>query len=187
MRVHHPIAEIESLSKEEMVTFTPEKKFGITDSLGTSMGSKWPQRVTLDASQFKHILEAVRNELLQWTIELEKRGIKGEDMNFDEKEKQLATNVHIERFAGVFGTVTNSQVAVNDYSSVHQLLIDRNIPKTERRELEDIIDELKTAPPDKKPSLIARAEAWLVKHGPALETGAEMVGKVIKGLSGQHH
>jgi hypothetical protein len=36
----------------------------------------------------------VKNELLQWTVELEKRGINGEDMNFDEKEKQLASHRH---------------------------------------------------------------------------------------------
>jgi hypothetical protein len=184
LRTHQPIAEIEMLASEETVSFTPDKKFAIRDSLGGRIGSDWPQRVTLNPGQFKAILEAVRNELLQWTIKLEKRGIKGEDMNFDEKEKQLATNVHIEKFTGVFGNVNNSQVAVNDYSSLAKLLIDQNVPTKERRELEDILEELKTAPPEKKKGLIAKAEGWMVKHGETLGTGAELVGKFIKGVSG---
>ena len=132
-------------------------------------------------------MEAVRDELLQWTVKLEKKGIKGEDMNFDEKEKQLATNVHIENLHGVFGNVTNSQVAVNDYGSVVKLLIDHNVPKSERRELEDILDELTTAPPDKKPSLIARAEGWIVKHGPLLGAAAEILHKTIGGPTSHPH
>ncbi len=177
-----PIAEIENLSKDEFAVTTLPEQIPVQNSLGYI--SDRPQRLIIACSQFKTIVESVRDELLQWTITLEKRGIKGEDMNFDEKEKQLATNVNIEKFTGVFGNVTNSQVAIHDYGSICKLLIDHNLPKNERRELEDILDELKTAPPEKKPSLIARAEGWLVKHGPALGTGAEALGKFIKGLSG---
>ena len=50
----------------------------------------WPQRLLVETSEFKRILEAVTNRLLQWTLELETRGIKGEDMNFNEEEKQAA-------------------------------------------------------------------------------------------------
>jgi hypothetical protein len=74
--------------------------------------SDWPQRFVVTGSQFRKIVEAVTDELLQWTTELEKRGIKGEEMNFDEKEKQSATNqiFNIQKL-GVLGNVINSQVA----------------------------------------------------------------------------
>jgi hypothetical protein len=177
-----PIAEIENLSKGESLTMTLAKQIPVRDSLGTGMGSQWPQRVIIAGSEFKNILEAVRNELLQWAVELEKRGINGEGMNFDEKEKQSAANQVFNVFGNVHGTVgniSNSQVTVYDYSSVQQLLIDRKIPKQERRELEDILDELKEAPAEKKPSLIKRGEDWIVKHKEFLETAAEAVGKAI--------
>jgi len=181
IRAHQPIAEIEMLAQEKEVSYTPEKNFPITDSLGTSMGSQWPQRVTINPGQFKGILEAVRNELLRWAIELEKRGIKGEDMNFDETEKQSASNqvFNIGTVHGTVGNITNSQVTLYDYSSVQQLLIDNKIPKQDRRELEDIMDELKETPPEKRPSLMARAEKWIVRHKDLLGTAAEAVGKAV--------
>jgi hypothetical protein len=187
IKARMPIAQIEELAKQETVSYPVKNNLPIMDDAGSSFGSDWPQRITTSGMKFKHILEGVRNELLRWATELEKRGIKGEGMNFDEKEKQLATNVNIEKFTGVFGNVTNSQVAVNDYSSIAKLLMDQNVPTKERRELEDILEELKTAPPEKKKGLIAKAEGWMVKHGETLGTGAEIIGKFIKALSGQHH
>lgn len=127
------------------------------------------------------MVDAVTNELLQWTIELQKRGIKGEDMDFNDKEKHAATHqiFNIQKFAGVLGNVQNSQVTVYDYGSINQLLIDHGIPKSDRRELEDIMDEMKAAPPEKKKSLLKRGEEWIVKHKELLGAGAEAVGKVI--------
>ena len=71
-----PISDIERLSKGERLTMPVENNLPVRDSMGGSFGSDWPQRLVMDAGQFKGIVEAVRNELLQWTIELEKRGIK---------------------------------------------------------------------------------------------------------------
>lgn len=87
--------------------------------------------------------------------------------------------VNIEKFNGILGNVTNSQVTLYDYSTIHQLLIDHNVPKTGRRELEDIMDELKEAPDAKKPSLIARGEQWIAKHKEFLGAGIEVVTKAI--------
>ena len=176
-----PLAVIEQYSKTKTLSIPLEHNFRIRDSMGGSLGSAWPQRITLSGGRLKHILEAVRTELLQWTVELEKRGIKGEDMDFDEKEKQSATNqvFNIQKFTGILGNVQNSQVALYDYSSVQQLLVDHKIPKQDRRELEDIMDELKDASPEKKPSLIKRGEDWIVKHKELLGVAGEAVGKAI--------
>jgi hypothetical protein len=132
-------------------------------------------------SQFKTIVEAVTNELLQWTIELQKRGIKGEDMDFNDKDKQAATHqvFNIQKVVGVAGNVHGSQVTVYDYGSINGLLIDHQVPKPDRRELEDIMDEMKDAAPEKKKTLLQRAEAWVVKHKDLLGAGAEAVGKAI--------
>jgi hypothetical protein len=181
VRVHQPIAEVEMLSGQEEVTYAPEKNFPITDGLGSSMGTKWPQRVTINPGQFKGVLESVRNELLKWAIELEKRGIKGENMSFDEKEKTSAANqvFNIGTVHGTVGNISHSQVTLYDYSSIQQLLIDHKISKQDRRELEDIMDELKEAPTEKKSSLLERAEKWIVKHKDLLGVAAEAIGKAV--------
>jgi hypothetical protein len=181
-----PIAEIENLSSGELAVITLPEPLPVHNSLGQV--SDRAQRLIIAGSQFQAIVEEVKNELLQWTTDLDKRGIKGEDMDFDEKEKTLATNqvFNIQKFTGVLGNVQNSQVTLHDYSSVNQLLIDHEIPKHDRRELEDIMDELKDAPPEKKPSLLASAEKWIVKHKELLGAGAEAVGKAVGAAIGKH-
>jgi hypothetical protein len=175
------IADIQTFSEGEQVAFPNPKPdfFGLKDTFGEPCN--YPQRITIAGTQYKRIIEAVTNELLRWTTELEKRGITGEDMHFNEKEKQSAgdTIFNIATVHGAAGNITNSQVTVYDYSSVQQLLIDHKIPKQDRRELEDIMDELKDAPPEKRPSLIERGEKWILKHKELLGAGAEAVGKAI--------
>src|ERR1019366_6532053 len=124
--VESPIAEVERLANEAGVSLEPPERFMLTNSLGTNFGSQWPQRLTVEPGQFKGVLDSVRRELLRWAIELEKRGIKGEGMNFDEKEKQSAASqvFNIGTVHGTVGNITNSQVTLYDYSSVQQLLID---------------------------------------------------------------
>lgn len=181
LTARQPIAELEHLSKEKSVNFAPPEHFVLGNSLGMTTASGWPQRVTVPPSEFKLIIEFVRNELLQWAIELEKRGVKGDDMGFNEKERQSVTGhvYNIQKFTGVLGNVTGSQVTVYDYSSVSQLLLDHSVPKAERRELEDIMDDLKSAPPEKKPSLIQKGKDWIVRNKEFLGASAEAVGKAI--------
>jgi len=80
---------------------------------------------------------------------------------------------------GNVGNVTNSQVTVNDYSSVHTLLIDRKVPMDERHELERIMEELRAAPPKEKPSLIQRGKDWIVKNKEFLGASAEIVSEAL--------
>jgi hypothetical protein len=179
MKARQPIAEIEELSGSERLTLALTKNLPVSDGIGGSFGARWPQRAIISGSSFRHIVEAVRNALLEWSIELEKRGIKGENMDFDESEKKSATNqvFNIQQFTGVLGNVNNSHVTLYDYSSIQQLLIDRKVPKQDRRELEDILDELKQATPEKRPSLLARAEKWLGEHKEIMGFGIDAVAK----------
>jgi hypothetical protein len=188
-----PIAEIENYSKGETVAFPVTDNFTLSDQIGnTARVSSWPQRFLVAGTQFKKIVDAVTDELLRWTTELQKRGIKGENMNFDEKEKQTAGTMilNIGTVHGAVGNISNSPITVNSqvalygYSSIQQLLIDHKIPKQERRELEDIMDELKEASPEKKPSLLARAEKWIVKHKEILDVAVEAVSKAVGTIIG---
>ena len=182
VEVFQPIAEVEMLSQQEQCSYTPHKNFSIQSSLGLGYASQWPQRVIINPSEFKGVLEAVRNELLQWAINLEKRGIKGENMDFNDQEKKNANSIvyNIGTVHGAVGNVSNSPVTFYDNKTINQLVVEKNIPKPDRRELEDILDELKTAEPAKKKSLAARAEELIVKHREALGATAEIIVKSIK-------
>lgn len=116
------------------------------------------------------------------SAELAKNGIRREG-NFQANGKPSSPNqvFHIQKFSGVFGNVSNSQVTLHDYGSVHQLLVEHGISKQDRRELEDIMDEIKGAPPERKLSLLERGEKWLLKHKDALGAGAEIISKAISG------
>lgn len=106
---------------------------------------------------------------------------------YTRRKKELPTTqvFNVGTVHGTVGNITNSQVTLSDYSSVGQILVDQGIPKQDRRELEDLMDELKEAPPEKKPSLLKRGEEWIVKHKEFLGAGAEAVGKAI-GTAAKH-
>ena len=121
-------------------------------------------------SAIRGILDAVRNEVLRWSLELERQGILGEGMTFtvDEKSKAAGVTYQIGTFSGVLGNVTGSQVQVGDYATIHARLKDAGVPQAARNELENILDELKVAAPEKKTSLCDKGLQWVAKYGPTI-------------------
>jgi hypothetical protein len=177
-----PISEIEHFSEVEFVAFPAPENIPLGDGLGGTFPFDFPQRFTVAGTQFKRIVDSVLNELLKITTELQKRGIKGENMDFNEQEKQKAGSIvyNIGTVHGAVGNVSNSPVTFYDNKTINQLFVDKNIPKQDRRELEDILDELNSAEPAKKKSLVARAEELIVKHKEALGATAEIIIKSVK-------
>ena len=170
------ISQIEQFSKQERMDFAPE-----TDVPLEGIASSLPQRVGFSGIVFKGMIEAVRDRLLDWSIELEKRGIAGKDMSFDEREKEAARSqiFHIQNFTGVLGNVSHSNVNVYDFDSIHQELKQWKVPQSERNELENILDELKSSPPEKKQSLIEKGKAWIVRNQEFLGAGASIVRQAL--------
>jgi hypothetical protein len=155
-----PIAELEAFEKGDRMYFTPAGKYPLTGpSGGDDLISSFPQRVEFALSVVVGIQEAVRNRLLDWSIELEKQGILGENVSFKEEEKAIAKNqtFNIEHLTGFIGDVSHSKVEVYDYSSIHKTLKDAGVPKAERDDLEQIMDDLRVAPLGDKPRLIEKA------------------------------
>ena len=77
----------------------------------------------VDKSQLIGILDAVRNEILNWSLELEKQGILGDGMSFSTEEVNKAKSViNIKSFKGILGDVSSSNVQFGDYSSIHDVL-----------------------------------------------------------------
>jgi hypothetical protein len=177
-----PISEIESLSKGEQCHFTPPSHIPVQGLGGSDyMVNQFAQRIAISSNQLTRILEAVKDEILNWTVELEKRGILGENMSFDEKEKNAATSqtFNIQKFTGIIGNVSHSSVQLYDYSSIHQTLKESGVPQSERNALETIMDEMAKANPALRPSLIEKAKGWLVKNKEFLGASAELVRKSL--------
>lgn len=70
------------------------------------------------------IIEKVKNTLLEWTLQLEKEGIMGENMAFNEKEKEQAKSIPqtINNYYGstniVNGTANNSPIVAGNNNTV---------------------------------------------------------------------
>lgn len=175
MPFRHSVSQIEEFSKQETISFEPEPNAPLSPPY-----SSLPQRVVFSGIVFKGMIEAVRERLLDWSLELEKRGIAGEDMSFDEREKEAAHSqiFHIQN-VGVLGNVSHSNVNVYDFDSIHQELKQWNVPQSERNELENILDALKSSQPEEKPSLIEKGKAWIVKNQEFLGAGASIVRQAL--------
>jgi hypothetical protein len=172
----HSISQIEEFSKQERMDFAPQ-----TDMPLSGIAASFVQRVVFSGIVFKGMIEVVRDRLLDWSIELEKRGITGENMSFDQQEKQAARSqiFNIQHFTGVLGNVSHSNVNVYDFDSIHHELKQWNVPQSERNELENILDALKSSPPEEKPSLIEKGKAWIVKNQEFLGAGANIVRQAL--------
>jgi len=122
--------------------------------------------VMLARTQVFGILDAVRNTVLEWSLRLEKDGILGEGMIFSSGEKQKAGQIayNIQNFTGVLGNVTAQSLEIGDYVAVHSELKRRGVSQDERNELEQILDELPNAPPEKRTSLLKEGGQWLKRN-----------------------
>lgn len=60
------------------------------------------------------IIEKVKNTLLEWTLELEAKGILGEGMSFNDKEKEIAKTIpqQINNYYGAALTATMIQAKI---------------------------------------------------------------------------
>lgn len=122
------------------------------------------------------IIEKVKNALLEWTLQLEKEGIIGENMAFNEKEKEQAKSIPqtINNYYGntnvVNGSAENSQIISGNNNSItismeelrskldrfeEEVRKDDNLSQedidTALELLSDIRDKINS---DKKPSII---------------------------------
>ena len=119
------------------------------------------------SSEVHGIVAAVRDALLAWSLDLEQKGILGENMTFSREEVRKAEHItyNINSFTGVLGDITGSQVQVGNYNAIHGDLKRLGVPQTARNELEQILDELSTVSPKDKKSVAKRGMEWLGKHG----------------------
>ncbi len=126
------------------------------------------------------IFDAVRNRILNWTLELEAQSILGEGMTFSDAEKEKAASTpsvqigSVQNFQGVIGTVTDSTVSIDSVQSMDAALCSRGFSKEERIEIQRLIAEFKSAPTESRLAVAKRGIEWVMDHALKLGTLASM-------------
>lgn len=128
-------------------------------------------------NQIAGIVHAVRNKVLEWSLELEQRGILGEGMTFSVDEVKQASGAvyNIGSFTGVLGDIAHSQLQFGNYNSLHPELKRLGVPQKERNELEKILDDLPEAKGEKKATLIKQGFSWVTRNANQLGTLSDAI------------
>lgn len=79
-------------------------------------------------SEVVGILEAVRNNVLDWALELEQKGILGEGMSFSKQEKQTASQ-NTYQVTNNIGSMQNSQLQQSSPGANHSLVIQSDLAR----------------------------------------------------------
>ena len=84
----------------------------IERQLEESMQFPMRPKLVFSKPQVQGIVEVVRNRILEWALDLEGRGIKGEGMTFTPQEKLAVQQIH-----NHFGDVSGSQIQISSNGS----------------------------------------------------------------------
>ena len=91
----NPISELVSLisntTNDVSITFSGNKQEMLNEMV--SIGFSTHFKLQISHSAVESIIEIVKNTILEWTLKLEREGVVGEDMRFNEKEKESAQNI----------------------------------------------------------------------------------------------
>lgn len=151
-----------------------------------------------------NIVDAVRNLVLNWSLELEKAGIVGDDMQFSQDDKREAAPITQQFFAqniGVVGNVTDQAHVTSEQSATMSVDLDLAtvqdfvgqarqalplLPEDTRDQLEPTISGLKKELAEDTPSQSRLRELMLsarsVCEGAAGNLAAQGVLGMLKGL-----
>jgi hypothetical protein len=133
--------------------------------LRAALPFKAPIQIKLGASQILDILTVVRNIILEWTMDMEKQGILGTDLTFNEEERQKSAaataqtvnNIHIAQVGsfvqraehsvveGSANAIINLDRVYQFVEQVEQMLSAADIPKSVKDNAETALLEVKQA------------------------------------------
>lgn len=118
-----PISEIEQLSIKEsggknsvIYTFIPEYQVKLMEWSNT----KFEFTIHVPKSEYGKIIDNVRNIILEWTLKLEEEGVIGENMTFNDKEKEVANQIPT---ITIIGTMVKSQLQQQSNNSTQSLSV----------------------------------------------------------------
>lgn len=111
-KLHQPIGELLELYKQsDTGSFIYQFSAGLMQSISSMFDTPVPMQFALSISShlLLSIVEKVKNALLEWTIQLESEGILGDNMKFNQEEKNIAKSIP-QQINNYYGTVVNGDV-----------------------------------------------------------------------------
>lgn len=184
--LRQPVAEIENLirsarSREIYFNFSPRTEAGLQDG----MAFRLPIALSVPVSSLVTVLEDIRNKALNIALELETKGILGENMSFSKEDKQRAANITFNVNAQTVGSVSNA----SDFAQVTNANdIFSQAGDSER--LSELVDQLRQAssglPEDEqKKVLLLTDQLETNKEDPEKSAGAlQSIKNVCEGVAG---
>ncbi|EGQ7645682.1 hypothetical protein NMR56_003468 [Vibrio cholerae] len=125
-RIGQPISELESLvNSNDSGTLTLNFPPNVRENLMSMMTSPMEPILQIGIHQIDGVLGALRTEVLNWALELERKGIIGEGMTFSNSEKRSAENVNY-TITNNIGRMHNSQLqqATNNSNQSQEISIE---------------------------------------------------------------
>lgn len=126
-KTNQSIGELDSIAEnnkgEELCMPFPQD---IINSLMKRMGIRLQPVLFVSLTEVIKILNVVRNNVLNWSLQLEKKGILGEGMSFSKKEKQIADKTTYQ-ITNYIGSMQNSQLQQDSSGAVQKLNINIKI------------------------------------------------------------
>lgn len=117
-KTEQPIAELiallENREKGSLLCFLFPPN--IASNLMANISSASPLILMVPHTEIVRILDVVRNRVLEWALELEKKGIIGKGMTFSTEERKAADQVTHQTITNI-GSIQNSQLLQNSPSA----------------------------------------------------------------------
>lgn len=198
-KLFNSISEIVELSKNNK-SITINLPTELSEMLCAEAGITFPCYFIFGAHCLLNIIERVKNTILQWCINLEKDGILGSNLKFDEKEKEKAKEIP-QQINYYYGQVINGDVnsstltannTVNNYdkasdfiNELEKQLANEKIDALKMNDALEVLNDVKESiSKKKKPSIIRGAlmglKDFLISAGASVT--ANLISAKINGL-----
>ena len=92
----------------------------------------------------------------------------GEGMSFSPSERERAQSspqIKIQNFQGVIGDIKSANVSIGDRAAPSQLLDSAHLAPERKQELQRLVGDVESSPPDKRKGAIQRGLQWITEHG----------------------
>lgn len=120
-RVMQPVGELDALldQREETVFQIPFSQQTV-NTLIKLMDVPMQPTLQVSRTSIVGILDAVRNHVLDWSLELEKEGVIGDNLSFSREEQQTANRVSYQIVNNI-GSMSNSQLQQHSPAAMQNL------------------------------------------------------------------
>lgn len=154
--------------------------------LGANIGFETNFSLFVARQSIVRILDAVRNNVLEWALRLEEDGISGEGLTFSEKEKEAAAH-SVQNVNNFFGSVGEASIVQPGNDAIAgSVILNFDAVRVVLKEIRANVDELELVPEirGELESELATLEAQLASPKPKRNIVAESLASVRAILEG---